>query len=186
MNLDFSALSQPPVEQPSPRTRGQAGTLGTRLPAWVSASPASVDRPGTAGDKGVTRAARPHLSPRGPQASLARRTSIDAVSPVSPAVPANSLADSGATAVGPDAKTSERGRVPDSALKSGYEDRRRRVLAMLDRDPAKRRAAVFDPDVDPNFVVCAVAIRNVATFEMRIPREKCDPFAVLAALEKNQ
>ena len=66
-------------------------------------------------------------------------------------------------------------------IERGREDRRRRVLAKLAAQP-ERRAAIFDDRGDP--VICTVAIREVGTFEMRIPRSLYDPWLILDALQR--
>lgn len=70
--------------------------------------------------------------------------------------------------------------LPDPAA----EVRRQRVLAMLAERPNIRYAVVVDnPDTDP--VIMALAIRGQATCELRIPREKFDPFLLLDLIERH-
>lgn len=64
------------------------------------------------------------------------------------------------------------------------EERRLKVLAMLAENPDSQRAIITDLDSDPNDVVLAIAIRNVATFEMQIPKHKYDGFMLLELIEK--
>lgn len=66
----------------------------------------------------------------------------------------------------------------------GREIRRQRALAKLAAEPDRQRVAIFDPDADPAFVICTIAIRGVGTCELKIPRAKFDPWAVLEALEQ--
>jgi len=66
----------------------------------------------------------------------------------------------------------------------GREIRRQRALAKLAAEPDRQRVAIFDPDADPASVLCTLAIRGVGTCELRIPRAKFDPWAVLEALEQ--
>ena len=68
----------------------------------------------------------------------------------------------------------------------GRELRRQRVLAELAQHPDKQRWAIFDPDADRDVVICTIAIRNVGTCELRIPRDSYDPWAVLDALQHTQ
>ncbi len=68
----------------------------------------------------------------------------------------------------------------------GQELRRQRVLAKLKAEPDKQRAAIFDPDADQDFVICTMAIRNIGTCELRIPRDHYDPFLILEAMERTQ
>ena len=64
------------------------------------------------------------------------------------------------------------------------EARRQRVLAMLAERPGIRYAVVVDnPDADP--VIVALGIRGQATCELRIPREKFDPFLLLDLIERH-
>ncbi len=65
-------------------------------------------------------------------------------------------------------------------------DRRRaKVLAMLRDNPGIRYAIeVADANTDP--VIVSIGIRNVATFEMKIPQTFYDPFAPLELIEKQK
>lgn len=64
------------------------------------------------------------------------------------------------------------------------EARRQRVLTMLAERPHIRYAVVVDdPDTDP--VLLAVAVRDVGTCELAIPREKYDPFLLLDLVERH-
>ena len=76
--------------------------------------------------------------------------------------------------------------LPDPAA----EARRQRVLDMLDERPGIRYAAAVDnPDTDP--VIVALGIRgamqdgSIVTCELRIPREKYDPFLLLDLIERH-
>ncbi len=68
----------------------------------------------------------------------------------------------------------------------GTELRRRRVLAELERHPQAQRWAIFDPDAHAAYVICTIAIRDIGTCELRIPRDKYNPWAVLEALQTTQ
>ena len=65
----------------------------------------------------------------------------------------------------------------------GREMRRQRALAKLDESLDKNRAAIFDIDADPANGICTVAVRDVGTCELRIPRGRYDPWAILDALQ---
>lgn len=56
----------------------------------------------------------------------------------------------------------------------------------LAAEPDRQRVAIFDPDADPASVLCTLAIRGVGTCELRIPRAKFDPWAVLETLQRTQ
>ena len=66
----------------------------------------------------------------------------------------------------------------------GRELRRQRVLAKLKAEPDKQRVAIFDPDFDRDFVLCTLAIRDVGTCELRIPRDHYDPWLILDAMAR--
>lgn len=59
------------------------------------------------------------------------------------------------------------------------ERRRERVLAMLADNPMLRLAVVADPDSNPAAVLVAVAIRDVGSCEVSIPRANWEPLAFL-------
>jgi hypothetical protein len=69
-------------------------------------------------------------------------------------------------------------------IERGRELRRERALRKLAEEPDKQRVAVFDSDSDQAFVLCTVAIRGVGTCELRIPRDRYDPWLVLEALQR--
>ena len=64
------------------------------------------------------------------------------------------------------------------------EIRQRRILAKLAMEPDKSRVAIFDTDAERDFVICTLAVRNVGTCELRIPRDCYDPWLILEALDK--
>jgi hypothetical protein len=70
-------------------------------------------------------------------------------------------------------------------LDSATEARRQRVLAMLAERPGIRYAVLTDTEADPEAVILVLAIRGVATSELRIPREKYDPFLLLELIERH-
>lgn len=63
--------------------------------------------------------------------------------------------------------------------------RRQKVLAMLEERPGSKYAVVTDTDNDPEAVILALAIRDMGTVELRIPREKYDPFLLLDLIERH-
>jgi hypothetical protein len=62
--------------------------------------------------------------------------------------------------------------------------RRLKALAILDAEPETQRGIYTDTRSDPDFVILAVAIRNVGTCELAIPRGKYDPMLFLRTLEQ--
>lgn len=71
------------------------------------------------------------------------------------------------------------------------EARRQRVLAMLGERPDIRYALITDDRADPEAVILVLAIRgamqdgSTVTCELRIPREKYDPFLLLDLIERH-
>lgn len=72
---------------------------------------------------------------------------------------------------------------PKTLLDRQREARRQKVIAMLEAAPGTRYA-VHVADTSTNPVVVAVGIRDVATFEMAIPRHSYDGMALLELIEK--
>ena len=64
------------------------------------------------------------------------------------------------------------------------EERRLKVLAILAENPDSQRAIITDLDSDPDDVILTIALRNVATFEMQIPKHKYDGFMMLELIKK--
>lgn len=98
MKLDFTMLLGSPAQQAPCKPWGQAGTPGTPMLTRTCVQPGGGDKPGTAGDKGltlttdgaVTAAAGgfcPPVSPPCPQCTDGRSPNEINVSPVSPLVP---------------------------------------------------------------------------------------------------
>ena len=56
---------------------------------------------------------------------------------------------------------------------------------MLSKNPAARYAILTDTESDPEAVLLTLAIRGKATCELRIPREKYDPFLLLELIERH-
>jgi len=63
------------------------------------------------------------------------------------------------------------------------ETRRQQVIAMLEAAPGTQRAVYTDTDSDPQNVILAIAVRNVATCEMLIPKAKFYPWRLLELIE---
>lgn len=59
------------------------------------------------------------------------------------------------------------------------ETRRQKVIALLEENPDIQRAYYTDMDSGPDHVILAIAVRNVATCEMLIDKEKYDPWRLL-------
>ncbi|MCP5187029.1 MAG: hypothetical protein H6991_04625 [Pseudomonadales bacterium] len=63
------------------------------------------------------------------------------------------------------------------------EGRRARVIAELLENPDFRYVIeVMDPDTDP--VIISIGIRGLATFEIKVPQARYNPFALLQLLEQ--
>lgn len=58
-----------------------------------------------------------------------------------------------------------------------------KALAMLDDAPDARLAVVTEDS--GNVIIATIAIRGLAVFEMDIPREKYDGFAMLELIDKH-
>jgi hypothetical protein len=80
------------------------------------------------------------------------------------------------------AEFSEKG-APSELTKPAAEERRRRVLAKLAANPARRLAVVCDGEGDP--VPVAVAIRDKGTCEVLIPAARFDPSALLEVVGRH-
>lgn len=65
------------------------------------------------------------------------------------------------------------------------EQRRQKVIQILADNPDKQRSYITDDTTDSENVILVIAIRNVASFEMLIPKAKYDPFQLLELIEKN-
>lgn len=72
----------------------------------------------------------------------------------------------------------------DTFSDPAMEARRQRVLAMLAERPDIKYAVVVDnSNADP--VILTLAIRGRATCELRIPRDKYDPWLLLQMIERH-
>ncbi len=67
---------------------------------------------------------------------------------------------------------------------SEFEHRRTKVLAMLEAAPGTQRATYADTNSDPHNVILTVAVRNLATCEMLIPKAKYDAWQLLELIER--
>ncbi len=56
---------------------------------------------------------------------------------------------------------------------------------MLAASPGKWLAVGTDCNADPEYVLLALAIRGKATCELRIPRERYDPFLLLDLIARH-
>jgi hypothetical protein len=74
--------------------------------------------------------------------------------------------------------------IMQQAHKAHRERRRAKVLSMLEKAPG-RKYAVFVEDDTTDPVICAVAIRGVATFEMAIPHHSYNGMVLLELVEKH-
>jgi len=68
---------------------------------------------------------------------------------------------------------------------AAMESRHRELLDMMRADDqGKKYFYLTDTDSNPRFVILAMAIRGVATFELKIPRERYDPFLLMQAIRE--
>jgi len=65
------------------------------------------------------------------------------------------------------------------------EARHSRVVQMLAEHPSARYALITDEAAEPETVILALAIRGRATCELRIPRDRYDPFLLLHLIERH-
>lgn len=65
------------------------------------------------------------------------------------------------------------------------EIRREKTIAMLQATPSTQRAIYTDIDSDPLNVILTVAVRNLATCEMLIPKAKYDPWRLLQLIAQH-
>lgn len=73
----------------------------------------------------------------------------------------------------------------DRTLDPIAEKRRARVLAMLETHPGVKYAVLTDTEADPEAVILALAIRGQASFELRVPPKKYDPWLLLTLIERH-
>lgn len=65
------------------------------------------------------------------------------------------------------------------------EARMGKVIARLHGDPGLRYAVEAHIDADPEAVILSLAIRGKAACELRVPRDKYDPFLLLDLIERH-
>lgn len=75
--------------------------------------------------------------------------------------------------------------VTATALTNFADARMEKVIAKLRGDPGLRFAVEAHIDVDPDAVILTLAIRDKAACELRIPRDKYDPFLLLELIERH-
>ena len=73
---------------------------------------------------------------------------------------------------------------PETLLDRQREARRQKVIAMLEAAPGMQRAIYTDTGSDPDNVILTVALRNLATCEMLIPKSKYDSWRFLELIER--
>ncbi|MXS83691.1 hypothetical protein [Nitrosomonas oligotropha] len=64
------------------------------------------------------------------------------------------------------------------------EERRKKVLKMLEDRPEIQRAFVTDTETDSKYVIVTIAIRGQYSFDMQIPKDRYDPFLLLEIIER--
>lgn len=64
------------------------------------------------------------------------------------------------------------------------EERRAKVLKMLEDNPDTQRAIITNLSSDPDNVILTMAIRNQYSFEMLIPKYKYDGLMLLELIER--
>jgi hypothetical protein len=100
---------------------------------------------------------------------------VATVTPINP--PTVATVASVNVATGTDAK-------PETLLDRQQDMRRQKVLAILEAAPDTQRAIYTDTDSDLHNVILAIAVRDMATFEMTIDRAKFDPWALLELINR--
>lgn len=73
----------------------------------------------------------------------------------------------------------------DILIELQREARRQKALAMLNKTPPVERAIITDADSDPMYVFLTIAIRGKAVGELRIPKEKYDPWQLMGLIERH-
>jgi len=72
-----------------------------------------------------------------------------------------------------------------AVLSNAVEKRRKQILQMMaEDDKCKKYYWLTDTEADPRFVILALAIRDVGTCELNIPRAKYDPFLLVKTLDQ--
>lgn len=73
---------------------------------------------------------------------------------------------------------------PAIIAKLKREERRKKVLSMLTDNLDTQRAIISDLESDRDNVILTMAIRDLATFEMQVPKDKYDAFFILELLNR--
>jgi hypothetical protein len=108
---------------------------------------------------------------------------VTSVTPVAiPAVTLKPLPAGACTAVTPVTAAND---VMASEMTAPADVRIERVVDRLHGDPGLRFAVEAHIDVDPDAVILTLAIRDKAACELRIPRDKYDPFLLLELIERH-
>ena len=74
---------------------------------------------------------------------------------------------------------------PEILTELQRETRRQKVIAMLEAAPETPRAIYTDTASDPHNVILTIAVRDVETCEMLIPKAKYDPWRLLEMVERH-
>ena len=69
-------------------------------------------------------------------------------------------------------------------LEQQQEARRENVLGMLEADPTLKRAIYADFESDVSNVILTIAIRDLGTCEMTVPKAKLDQWQLLALIDR--
>ncbi|MBA4143368.1 MAG: hypothetical protein H0X43_10300 [Nitrosospira sp.] len=69
-------------------------------------------------------------------------------------------------------------------LEQQQEARRENVLRILEADSTLKRAVYADSKSDVNNIILIIAIRNLGTCEMAVPKANLDPWQLLVLIDK--
>lgn len=75
--------------------------------------------------------------------------------------------------------------LPESASSSPADERIEKMIAKLETDPGLRYAMETHAEIDLEAVILTLAIRGKGACELRIPKSRCDAFALLELIEKH-
>ena len=73
-----------------------------------------------------------------------------------------------------------------NTLSAQAQQRREKVLAMLEADPSITRAVIDCHVTDPLNVILTIAIRHIGTVELMLPKASYDGMAILIKLDELQ